>query len=144
MCSSIVNTAIDFHHFPLPVPGAGFEVRTLKLRIRSHLVYHCPTVPFKFLCGKMSDLNHNTKFPSKLMNEPNKLECASPASLSSLVLCDTLAYWAQFVNTLQKDCIILSFKLISYSIWISLLTRPGNTNGRSITVLLTSCLTCLD
>ncbi len=89
------------------MPGAGFEPSIL--RIRSHLVYHhrgvyhYTTVPFKFLCGKMSDLNHNTKFPSKLMNEPNKLECFSPASLSSLVLCDTLAYWDQFVSYEENE-----------------------------------------
>jgi hypothetical protein len=43
---------------------------------------------------------------SKLMNGPNKLECLSLASISRLVLCNTLAYWAH--SKVTKEIIVLS------------------------------------
>jgi hypothetical protein len=38
------------------------------------------------------------------MNEPNKLDCLSPASLSSLVKCNTVAFWANLQDAKKLKC----------------------------------------
>ncbi len=47
------------------------------------------------------------------MNESNKLECFSPVSLSSLMLCNTLAYWDH--HKLQRKLNVLNAVSGSYS-----------------------------
>jgi hypothetical protein len=39
------------------------------------------------------DRIYNTVFSYYLTNGPNKLKCLCPTSLSSLLFCNTLAYW---------------------------------------------------
>jgi hypothetical protein len=46
---------------------------------------------------------HNTLFSSKLTNRPNKLECLSLSSLSSLVLWNSLAHWADLSVTKKNN-----------------------------------------
>ncbi len=53
---------------------------------------------------------HNTFFSSKLMNMPNKLECLCLTSLSVLVKCNTLAYWAH-------SCVREKMKCCEYNSW---------------------------
>jgi hypothetical protein len=57
---------------------------------------------FEYASGKVFT---TIKFRLKLTNGTNKLECLSLASLSSQVLCDTLAYWAHpFIRKKMVCC----------------------------------------
>ncbi len=48
-----------------------------------------------FLCHLCDrDHTHNTSVSSECVNKPNKLECLYLASLSCLMQCNTMAYWA--------------------------------------------------
>ncbi len=61
--------------------------------------------PSLMFVGEARRRDHNTSFSSKLMSKPNKLEFFSVASLSSLMKCNTLAYWAHsYVIKKMKYC----------------------------------------
>ncbi len=45
-------------------------------------------------CKKSRGFIHNTSFSSQLKNGPNKLDCFQPPHPFSVVLWNTLAYWA--------------------------------------------------
>jgi hypothetical protein len=47
---------------------------------------------------------HKSSFSSKLTSKPNKLEVFYVASLSSIVKCNALAYWAHSYVTKKMEC----------------------------------------
>ncbi len=54
---------------------------------------------------------HSTLFLLKLTNGPNKLECLSLATISSLAECNTLAYWVNSKVTKNQELSIMPLKL---------------------------------
>ncbi len=56
-------------------------------------------------------LIHNTSLSLQLINEPNKQECLTLASRSSLVYCNTLTFWAHsYVFNAAPGPKLLSYK----------------------------------
>ncbi len=79
--------------------------------------HFCPNLLFVV---KTKDCMHNTLFSSQLTNGPNKLECLSLVSLSSLEYCNTSSLLCPFIRHEENEvlCIqhLVSSLVESYSV----------------------------